>query len=466
MRYNVVFLGSQNEGMEAVSEYSAGVQRDTLRTTFNTNKTGNLNSLVPDASGQLLINIRRLTFMNYMNAMVIEEYSPSVALLNPVNLYAETADRTVINVSWSDRTNGEALIGGYELTRATDSLFTNIEATILLPGNATTYRNTGLVPNRKYWYRVRARSGATFSAYSNRAKTIIPANRVLINFNVTVPDASSPWNNLISSPDAGESFSTLINQNNQVSGITIRIEQQFNGEFTAGHSTGNNSGIVPDNVLLSNYWIDRTQLAQIRVTGLNQTRRYRFGFVGSSSPNGWFKDNYTGTYTINGRTVYLNSWSNNSKIVYIGDVIPEDDGSVLLNFSTTQAAVYAFHAGLLIDDYTDVQGGSALNSIVEDVGTAGSLADFENNGRIYPNPFTEGISIDLYNSAAANRISAEIFDVAGRSIYVRNFNNVRQGNNTLRIHPQSITLKPGLYIVMVRVNGQLVQSRKVVRTKK
>jgi hypothetical protein len=409
--------------------------------------------------------VRRLAAMSYLNAMVIEEYSPAITLLNPVNLYAEALNRTTIDVSWSDRTNNEAAVDGYELTRAADSLFSNIEATIALRGNVTTYRNTGLTPNKKYWYRVRAKSGGSYSAFSNRAKTITPANMVLVNFNVTVPDAASPWNNLATSPDAFESFSNLINQNLQISGISLRIELPFNGEFTAGQSTGNNSGVVPDNVLLSNYWIDKTQLAQFRVTGLNQTRRYRFGFIGSSSANGWYKDNYTAVYSINGRSVYLNSWTNSTKVVYIGDVVPDEDGAVLLNFSTTQAAAYAFNAGILIEDYTDVQGGSALNSVLEAEKPLDEVIHEEKTGRIYPNPFNDRFNVDINNSSVSNKITTEVYDLAGRNIYRKNFTNVSAGYNTLRID-QSVNLKPGVYIVMVKVNGQIVQSSKMVKVRK
>ena len=285
---------------------------------------------------------------------------------------------------------------------------------------------------------------------------------VLVNFNVSVTNAPSPWNNLETSPDQFESFSNLINQNLQVSGISLRIEQPFNGEFNAGQTTGNNSGVVPDNVLQANYWIDKTQLAQFRVTGLNATRRYRFGFVGSSSPNGWFKDNYTATYSINGRTVYLNSWTNISKIVWIGDIVPDEDGAVLLNFSTTQPALYAFNAGVLIEDYTDVQGGSALNSVVE---VPADIIDAPKEGRIYPNPFTSGFNVDLYNSSAANKISTEVYDISGRLIQRREFNNVSPGNNTLKVS-ESAGMNPGVYIVMVKVNGQIVQSSKLVKMKK
>lgn len=462
MRYNIVFIGSQNEGINATTEYSIGTQRDTLRSTYNTQQTANLNSLTPDASGQLLVNIRKLNYMSYLNGIILEEYAPAISLLNPVNLYAEAVDRNTIDLSWSDRTNNEAAADGYELTRASDSLFSNVEAVISIRGNVTTYRNTGLTPNKKYWYRVRAKFGGTYSDYSNRAKTITPANMVLVNFNVSVTNAPTPWNNLETSPDQFETFSNLVNQNSQVSGISLRIEQPFNGEFNAGMSTGNNSGVVPDNVLKANYWIDKTQLAQFRVTGLNATRRYRFGFVGSSSPNGWFKDNYTAAYSINGRTVYLNSWTNTSKIVWIGDVKPDEDGAVLLNFSTTQAALYAFNAGVLIEDYTDNQGGSALNSVVEPIQ---EVAVEQVKTRVYPNPFNDAFNIDIYNSSAANRISTEVYDVAGRLMQRRIFSNVAPGNNTLRV-TQAETLKPGVYIVMVKVNGEILQSSKLVKVKK
>ncbi len=279
MRYNIVFVGSQNEGLNSLTEYSIGTQRDTLLNRYNTNQTANLN--MPGArcyrttSSEFQKNCRA----NYLNGLVIEEYAPAITLLNPINLYVEAVDRTTINVSWSDRTNNEAALDGYQLIRASDSLFTMVEATIALRANTTSYRNTGLVPNKKYWYRRYGQNRELiFRDTAILLKTITPANRVAVDFNVSLPDAAAPWNMWNESPDDFQSFNNLVNQLGINSGVGLRIEQIFNGEFTAGMVTGNNSGVVPDNVLKSNYWIDKTQVAQIRVSGLNQTRRYRFGF--------------------------------------------------------------------------------------------------------------------------------------------------------------------------------------------
>jgi hypothetical protein len=70
--------------------------------------------------------------------------------------------------------------------------------------------------------------------------------------------------------------------------------------------------------------------------------------------------------------------------------------------------------------------------------------------------------IDLHNSSASNRISAEIYDVTGRRVHAQIFGNVGVGDNTLRVSGHS-SLKAGVYFVMVRVNGKLVQTGKVVK---
>lgn len=358
MLYNIVFAGSQNEGITAKAEYMTGSlstsRTSTLNARYNTNRTANLNSLVPDANGEILVTIMRKDSSpyTYLNGMVIEEYSPSIQLLNPNNIYAEILDRNNIKLTWSDRTDNEMNVGGYELVRATDSLFTKNVTSINLPANSNQYTNTGLSPDTKYWYRVRAKSLLSSSGYSKRISVTTPAAIVYVNFNVTVADAASPWNNLTTPPLSNFTTPLLKDQSGVTTSMALTLTQEFNGEFTAGVNTGNNSGVVPDNVLMSNYWLDNGQISQFKLSGLNHGKRYRFGFIGSSSPPNWFKGNYTATYNVDDKTVYLNSWHNSTKIVYIDDIAPDPDGKVLLNFSTTQEAGYGFNSGLIIQEYT------------------------------------------------------------------------------------------------------------------
>jgi large repetitive protein len=476
-KYNIIFVGSQNEGTNATVEYSSGTTKDTLNAMYNTNQTANLNGLVSTA-GQITINALRIggSQVQFLNALVIEEYEPSLPIMNPLNLYAEAQGRNIVNLSWSDRTADEDAIGGYILERATDSTFSQNFVSLSLPGNSSVYKYTGLDPNTQYWFRVRAKSaGNVLSGYSNRAKAITASSVVSVNFNYTMPNADFPWNNIFSSPTFEATFEDLINQTGAVSGLSMTLTKIFNGEFTAGVVTGNNSGVVPDKALASDFWLDNTQVSEFKVSGLNHSRRYRVGFWGSSSSNGWFKGNYTSTFTINGRTVYLNSWMNSSKMVYIDNIIPDENGEMTLDFSTTEAAAYGFNGGVIIEDYNDPQApsGVASNSIVEGAPEAETVRNGENTTgnrvvaasvvKMYPNPFNDYINLDFNNTSANNKVSIEVYDLSGRLSYRRMIGQLPEGGNTLRLGAVEAGMKTGVYIVTLSVNGKSIQANKIVR---
>jgi dienelactone hydrolase len=476
-RYNVVIVGTQNEGLDASARYVAGSEVDTLNARYNTNQTANLNNLTP-ASGVITVDMSRVpgaTYM-FMTAVQLEEFTPGLNL-NPVNMYVEPKDRNSAILSWSDRTNNET---GFQLERATDAAFATA-VQINLPANTTTYTSASLIPNTKYWYRVRAKIGGTYTDWSNTGKTITPSAITYVNFNfATEYNASSPWYNLAAMPTQNFSFSNLPNQSNQPTGITLSIEKVMNGDNNFGVITGNNSGIAPDVVLQSNYWIDNTQQSQMKLTGLNQSKRYRIGFLGSMSTNGWFAGNYTCTYTINGRTVYLNSWMNSTKIVFIGDVQADANGELLLDFSTTQEAVYGFNGGLVIEAYDDVpEGGSVLNRGITNPTTGNSTATVADDvatransqvtgrevteGRMYPNPFIDQISLDFNNTAADNHVSVDVYDLSGKLMFRKAFGKLSAGYNTLRVNTGSANLNAGIYMITLNVNGKPVQVSKMVK---
>lgn len=462
MKYNLVFIGSQNEGLVATTQYAVGSQTSTLDARYNTNKTANLNNLTPDASGNITVTATRTgsSAYSYLNAIIIEEYASSISMLSPANLYAEPMDRTSIQLTWSDRTNNETATGGYVLTRATNSSFSSGVVNISLPGNTTSYRNTGLAANTRYYYRVRTKNGSAYSGYSNAVSTITPNSIVYINFNTTVPNAASPWNNLSASPMTAFTKTALRNQAGTSTTIGITLVQPFNGEFTAGKSTGNNSGIVPDNVLKSAYWIDNTQISSFRITGLNSSRKYRFGFIGSSSSNGWFKGDYTAKYSIGDRSVYLNSWENTTRIVYIGNVSPDGSGNVLINFSTTADGDWGFNSGVIIYEYTDGAGGVVLNSELD---SSSVLQEELHRIKMYPNPFRDIINVDINNNSSANRISADIYDMNGRLVMEQQFDYLSAGNNTLAVKISGVNMPVGMYVISIRINGRIVSTKQLLK---
>ncbi|HYC29066.1 MAG TPA: fibronectin type III domain-containing protein, partial [Chitinophagaceae bacterium] len=358
-KYNVAFIGSNDGGLTASADYSAtGAVTSSLNARYNTHGVAYLNGLTPNGSNNLQVNITKQagSSLMYLNGIVLEEYTDTVPLMNPVHLYAEVKDKDAATLVWADRTNAE---DGYEIYRATDPSGTWTLINTTAP-NVTTYNDNGLTANTKYYYRVRARrnTGPVFSEYSNTDALITPKSVTYVNLTFTYP-APAPWNNTNVNPTAGKSFPDLKNDAGQSTGITMTISLPFNGQNDAGMQSGG-TGIFPDEVMRSCYWLDRTQLGQFKLTGLNHSKRYRIGFFGSIGP-GW-DGNFTATYSIGNRTVYLNSYRNDSHVEYIGDVQPVENGEVLLNVSSPASTAYGFTTAIIIQAYDDPAGGTVLNS--------------------------------------------------------------------------------------------------------
>ncbi len=84
----------------------------------------------------------------------------------PTNLVATAVSASQINLRWTDNASNET---GFEIERSLDAASFARIATV--GANVTTYQNTGLAKNRRYYYRVRAYNAAGASPYSNVANT-------------------------------------------------------------------------------------------------------------------------------------------------------------------------------------------------------------------------------------------------------------------------------------------------------
>lgn len=84
---------------------------------------------------------------------------------DPTSLTATAISSSQINLTWLDNATNEA---GYYIERSypTASAFSTIAS---LAANSTSYSDTGLTPDRTYYYRVRAYTIDGYSAYSNTA---------------------------------------------------------------------------------------------------------------------------------------------------------------------------------------------------------------------------------------------------------------------------------------------------------
>lgn len=472
LRYNLVFVGSVNEGTYAANSYTSGSQKDTLEIRYNAHGTGNLNNLTPNSNGEIPVTINRLpgTPYIYLNGMAIEEFSPDIAIMSPNNLYAEPVSQRAIAVSWSDRTLGENATDGFELDRALDSLFTQQVVHIILKGNSIRYTDTGLTGGTKYWYRVRAKVNTGYSIYSNVYAACTPVTGIYVNFNHNGPAANAPWNNLGSTAVLAQSYPPLSDERGRNSGIVLTLTRPFNGENVAGVNTRNNSGIAPDNVLRSNFWTDKKQVSQFRVSGLQHKKRYSFGFIGSMGPEGWYIGNYTATYTINGKTVYLNSWNNTTKIVWIPDVTADEYGEVVIDVSTTRDAGYGFNAGMVIFEYqpaaasaTGVDTTSAPRNLITQKAVAEqpALEQAIDQFRVYPNPFNGQLNIAFQNNTDNSPVSVKLFSLNGTLVWEKQLGRLTKGNKVFSLTGIHLRLA-GVYMLALQVDGKTTGIKKVL----
>jgi len=89
----------------------------------------------------------------------------------PSNLVATPVSTTQVNLSWTDNSGNE---DGFRIERCTGNGCSNFAQIAQVGANVTSFPDTGLTPNNRYRYRVRAFNAAGNSAFSNIAQAKTP----------------------------------------------------------------------------------------------------------------------------------------------------------------------------------------------------------------------------------------------------------------------------------------------------
>ncbi|MVM39318.1 hypothetical protein GO730_20040 [Spirosoma sp. HMF3257] len=95
--------------------------------------------------------------------------TPDAPPIAPARLTATVISATQIDLAWADLSANEA---SFEIERSPDGVtWTKIGDA---PANAVSFQSVGLIPNTKYYYRIRAVNAAGPSGYSNTATATTP----------------------------------------------------------------------------------------------------------------------------------------------------------------------------------------------------------------------------------------------------------------------------------------------------
>lgn len=479
-RYNFVFFNSLEFGLNNTTNFTvAGATGSTgtvsLNGAYNINKTVQVNGIIPDASGQVVITVQKASGADYayLSTMVIQSYASGLDLLSPVDLRVIDTKANSVKLQWADRAYGET---GYQVWRSVGSgSFTQLSGT--LAANTTSYTDNTVSANTKYTYIVRAMKSTTPSSYSPPATTLTNAYTIYANFNSDPLDiAGAPWNNTNAAPVAGSSWDNLSDDSGQPTSVGMGIIDRFSEMQPLGMNTGNQSGVFPDEVLRKSYFVFPGITAKMKLTGLNLTMKYNLTLFGSTLVYG----DANSRYIINGKNYYLNSSLNiGNGTVTIYDISPDENGEIIFSIERESTNSFGgYLSGLILSGYTPYTGSNpvaplALARGVTEQGTqvaqAGGDSDIatplaartpEEVKPIvigaYPNPFKKSLTVTV-PVENDDKVQVSIFNVKGEQVYSRQFNNLTRGNNYLSIDLANKELAKGVYIVRVLYTNKHIE---------
>ena len=191
----------------------------------------------------------------------------------------------------------------------------------------------------------------------------LPEGEILYKTKVNVnqdSDQGGNWNNTSAYPGAGNlRYDNLIDNNGNATSIGFTVDDGFNAAGTGGAITGGNSGVYPDNVIETYYWL-QNNTANFRVFGLDPSLEYEFIFFSS---RGGIGTSRITNFTIGNQTVGVearNNSSNTSSIV----ATPSNNGEVQIAISNSNnqyAYLNAFEIAALSPGFPDVDQGTVWN---------------------------------------------------------------------------------------------------------
>ncbi|WP_343674955.1 fibronectin type III domain-containing protein [Chitinophaga sp.] len=462
-RYNLIFFGSRTGNDNKNTDFTVGSNTVTLNAANNTSNTVQINGIAADSTGAILFTVKPSTgaTYGYINAVVLQYFIDNGSPLNPTNATATATSKTSINVKWQDNSTNET---GFQVYRSTDNSTFTLLATV--GNNVNSYSDAGLGTDTRYYYKIRAIKDTTKSEYTNTASASTFINAVYINCNVYTP-AGTPWNNTNSGPFQGATFPNLRDESGNNTGLTMTITQAFTGDNPFGMNTGNNSGIYPDNVISSTYWVDINVVGQLKISGLNLAKRYNFVFFASRNGDG----DRTTNYTVGTSTVSLNAGYNTSNTVQINDIVPDANGEAYINVQAGGNSIYGYIGALVIQQYTPsasdldpslimAKKNNYLTSELTNSDAAGKVT----LANVFPNPFVSGVTLDLSNTGkTSNNISIVVSDISGKILYSRVLGKLDAGSQRINVDLSTSQIPAGPCILRVIDGQNVVKTVKLIK---
>ncbi len=454
-KYSFKFVGSSTFDLVGITDngetvYTIGNKSVSVYVQGNTKTAGLLSDVTADLNGEVVISMTKGNGASagYINALIIEAYPGDEDVFNPSDLTASGTSRSTINLNWNDNSFNEESFEVYRSTsrNGTFSLVSTVGADV------TTFQDSGLNGGQLYFYKVRAKFGENdYSSYTNIVSSGTVAFTVYVNINGDATyNASVPWNNLGYEGSTGTVFTGFKNQDGNPTGIALEVINGMQGSNNWGTTTGDDSGVYPDDVMQSFFFSDALEEpGRYILRGLDVGYQYNLDFFGSIQTI-----YHVGTKFIVGDKFVSTYQTNNvAEVVGIDGIVPNFNGEIEFTVQEESWSRWAIFNALVIEAYpveqSDQQARSAeqANDIIGDyVVSFGEDGESEIEVSIYPNPIKDEINIFIGDSEEEN-IDITVYDLNGNAVFNESYDLV--GASTLKIVKGINELSSGIYILSV-----------------
>jgi len=167
-----------------------------------------------------------------------------------------------------------------------------------------------------------------------------------VNFTDTTL-APRPWNNMSGIPFAGTVLSNLLDDSNTPTGVSVTLQDGFQGDLQVGTNPNNGTNVYPVSVLKSGFFMSGTGTSRLLIQGLSASKLYNFVLFNSYSAGSKCVTNFT----LNGQTLSLDASYNSNKTVAFNGVTADASGTVTITIQKASGQDYAMINALVIQAY-------------------------------------------------------------------------------------------------------------------
>jgi hypothetical protein len=364
---------------------------------------------------------------------------PIMPPITPSNLSASSFSSSQINLTWTDASDNET---GFQIEQ---SLTTGVGFSLIAPAtqNISTYSDTGLSPNTKYFYRIRAINNTSVSTYSLEVSATTSGRRFLVDFgSPSSQTAIIGWNN-VTSPTTGSSTS-LVESGGGTSSLSLKIVKDPSNGFGAFNTYGNSQAVLdyPISAVSDSHYAWQSG-GTYSLNGLDNSKVYGIRMYGSRMS---VTDTRKGSFTISGQQQFLEAANNTSQTIVFSNIAPIS-GSITIDFNVAAGSTFGY---INVMDITENSGNSATriatnpNANIESTSKSETI---DSSLEVYPIPTSNEVTIKI-NDPIQQEATIQIIDLNGKEII--NY----QGNTNQKNVVDLRSLSAGLYIVRAKLQAK------------